>query len=198
VRSKTKFWQMIGRGTRLRPDLFGPGQDKEFFYVFDYCQNLEFFHENPPVSDGAVGESLGVLLFKTRLQLIVALDAPEQTQGDGLEGGTSGLTHQQLRAETAELLRTQVAAMNLNNFVVRPQRRLVEHYATEEAWTKLGPEQVGELAEHVASLPTELPAEDEEASRAHRTHRDAARLRRRGSNVLDLQPRYGGYWDACK
>ena len=35
VRSKTKFWQMIGRGTRLCPDLFGPGQDKEFFYIFD-------------------------------------------------------------------------------------------------------------------------------------------------------------------
>src|SRR5881628_2158617 len=38
VRSKTKFWQMMGRGTRLRPDLFGPGRPKEFFYVFDFCQ----------------------------------------------------------------------------------------------------------------------------------------------------------------
>ena len=47
VRSKTKFWQMVGRGTRLCPDLFGPGEDKEFFYIFDYCQNLEFFSQNP-------------------------------------------------------------------------------------------------------------------------------------------------------
>src|ERR1700694_2614761 len=47
VRSKTKFWQMVGRGTRLRKDLFGPGQDKEFFYIFDFCQNLEFFQQNP-------------------------------------------------------------------------------------------------------------------------------------------------------
>ena len=46
LRSKTKFLQMIGRGTRLRPDLFGPGQDKEFFYIFDYCQNFEFFNQN--------------------------------------------------------------------------------------------------------------------------------------------------------
>ena len=46
VRSKTKFWQMVGRGTRLCPDLFGPGKDKEFFYIFDYCQNLEFFSQN--------------------------------------------------------------------------------------------------------------------------------------------------------
>src|SRR4029077_16514502 len=43
VRSKTKFWQMLGRGTRLCPDLFGPGQNKECFFVFDYCQNLEYF-----------------------------------------------------------------------------------------------------------------------------------------------------------
>ncbi len=43
VRSKTKFWQMVGRGTRLCPDLFGPGKHKEFFYIFDYCQNLEYF-----------------------------------------------------------------------------------------------------------------------------------------------------------
>ena len=47
VRSKTKFWQMIGRGTRLCPDLFGPGQHKEHFLVFDFCQNFEFFNQNP-------------------------------------------------------------------------------------------------------------------------------------------------------
>ena len=52
VRSKTKFWQMIGRGTRLCPDLFGPGKDKEFFYVFDYCQNLEYFSQQLPVYRG--------------------------------------------------------------------------------------------------------------------------------------------------
>jgi type I site-specific restriction endonuclease len=38
----TKFWQMTGRGTRLRPDLFGPGEHKSCFYVFDYCGNFEF------------------------------------------------------------------------------------------------------------------------------------------------------------
>ena len=48
VRSKTKFWQMVGRGTRLCPDLFGPGQDKELFYLFDYCQNLEYFSQDIP------------------------------------------------------------------------------------------------------------------------------------------------------
>ena len=73
VRSKTKFWQMVGRGTRLCPDLFGPGKDKEFFYIFDYCQNLEFFSQNPD-DGGALGESLGKRLFKARLELIGELD----------------------------------------------------------------------------------------------------------------------------
>ena len=65
---------MIGRGTRLRPDLFGPGQPKEFFYIFDYCQNLEFFSQNPETTDGALGESLGKQLFTSRLELISAID----------------------------------------------------------------------------------------------------------------------------
>src|SRR5207344_1488619 len=58
VRSKTKFFQMIGRGTRLRPDLFGPGRHKEFFYVFDWCRNFEFFNQNPYVTDGGGVETL--------------------------------------------------------------------------------------------------------------------------------------------
>ena len=55
--------------------------------------------------------------------------------------------------------------MNLDNFVVRPKRRFVERYAQEEAWKTLVEEQVGELAEHVASLPTELMDDDEDAKR---------------------------------
>ena len=74
VRSKTKFWQMVGRGTRLCPDLFEPGQDKQFFYLFDYCQNLEFFRQNPETTDGSLGDTLGTRLFKTRLELITELD----------------------------------------------------------------------------------------------------------------------------
>jgi type I restriction enzyme R subunit len=73
VRSKTKFWQMVGRGTRLCPDLFAPGKHKEFFYIFDYCQNLEFFNQNPETTEGALSESLGKRLFKTRLELISEL-----------------------------------------------------------------------------------------------------------------------------
>ena len=74
VRSKTKFWQMMGRGTRLCPDLFGPGQDKEYFRVFDYCQNLEFFGANPELKEAGAAKSLSERLFVARLDLVRALD----------------------------------------------------------------------------------------------------------------------------
>ena len=65
---------MLGRGTRLCPDLFGPGKDKELFYVFDYCQNLEFFSQQLPATEGATSESLAKRLFNARLELIGELD----------------------------------------------------------------------------------------------------------------------------
>jgi type I restriction enzyme R subunit len=74
VRSKTKFWQMIGRGTRLCPDLFGPGRHKECFYVFDWCRNFEFFNQNPNLADAAAGDSLAKRLFASRVELIGELD----------------------------------------------------------------------------------------------------------------------------
>lgn len=55
VKSKTKFWQMIGRGTRLCPDLLGLGQDKDGFLIFDFCNNFEFFRVNPKGSEGNLG-----------------------------------------------------------------------------------------------------------------------------------------------
>jgi len=160
VRSKTKFWQMVGRGTRLCPDLFGPGKNKDFFYVFDYCQNLEFFSQNPETTDGALGEALGKRLFKARLEIIAELDkAPPGLVTDIPQDEI------ELRQEIRDLLRSEVAAMNVNNFVVRTQRRLVEKYAKRDAWTVLEPDAMSELARDVAGLPTELEPEDEEAKR---------------------------------
>jgi type I restriction enzyme R subunit len=160
VRSKTKFWQMLGRGTRLCPDLFAPGKHKEFFYIFDYCQNLEFFSQNPETTDGALGESLGKRLFKTRLELISELD--RKLSGVAKEGPEK---ESELRQETTYILRDEVAAMNVENFVVRAKRRLVEKYAKPEAWGELKLEAFAELAHEVAGLPSELEAEDEEAKR---------------------------------
>ena len=160
MRSKTKFWQMVGRGTRLCPDLFAPGKHKEFFYIFDYCQNLEFFSQNPETTEGALGESLGKRLFKARLELISELD--RKLSGVVSEGPEK---EAELRRELAALLQGEVAAMNVENFVVRAKRRLVEKYAKPEAWGELKLEAFTELAQQVAGLPSELEAEDEEAKR---------------------------------
>jgi type I restriction enzyme R subunit len=190
VRSKTKFWQMLGRGTRLCPDLFGPGKDKAFFYVFDYCQNLEFFKQNPETTDGGSGESLGKRLFKARLELIGQLDKSDAAL---LSGGMcdSAMHHGQdaraidlvppkepgivyfgsprtpgeLRCDVADRLRTEVAAMNPDNFVVRPKRRLVERYSQPEVWAAVKENDLAELASEVAGLPSELDPEAEEAKR---------------------------------
>ena len=169
VRSKTKFWQMLGRGTRLCKDLFGPGEDKQNFYVFDFCQNLEFFSQNPKGSEGNAAEALGTRLFKARLQVIAELDtklANAAKTGEKPPPSYGGhLSEEQLRHETASLLHANVAAMKVDNFVVRPQRQYVDKFAKAEAWQHLGPEDFYELTTKVAGLPTELADEDEEAKR---------------------------------
>jgi type I restriction enzyme R subunit len=164
VRSKTKFWQMLGRGTRLCSDLFGPNQHKQFFYIFDYCQNLEFFSQNPNHSDGSTSEPLGTRLFKARLGLIAELDK-KRTEDEKIAEHPAAYTEKGLRDELAEFLHQNVAAMNIDNFVVRPQRKSVEKYAKPEAWQQLGNDDFNELVQNVAGLPTELQDDDEEAKR---------------------------------
>ena len=172
VRSKAKFWQMLGRGTRLRRDLFGPGRHKEFFFLFDYCQNLEYFSQELEKAEGSAGEPLGKRLFVTRLDLMGELDR-QLPANQGLSQvadlptdsyvGPTNLA--ELRASVGALLQNEVAAMNLDNFVVRPARRWVERYARPEAWAKLSEADRWELAREVAGLPSELEPESEEAKR---------------------------------
>ncbi len=162
VRSKTKFWQMIGRGTRLRPDLFGPGRHKQYFCLFDFCQNLEYFNQNLPVKDGAAGESLGRKLFTTRLQLVAGLDRLPAEAGVVREGDGALAA---LRGGVVALLHAEVAGMSLDNFIVRPQRRWVERFAKSDAWQALGDEDIADLSSHVAGLPTSLVDDDELAKR---------------------------------
>jgi type I restriction enzyme R subunit len=171
VRSKTKFWQMVGRGTRLCPDLFGPGLHKEFFYLFDYCQNLEYFSQDIPATEGTVDPSLSKRLFNGRLELIGALDKEEATEARAKvqeqQPPPPGYpeSNAEVRAQVAALLHNEVTAMNLDNFVVRAHRRTVEKYAKAEAWIRLPPEARSELSHEVAGLPTELDPENEEAKR---------------------------------
>jgi type I restriction enzyme R subunit len=161
VRSKTKFTQMVGRGTRLCPDLFGPGKDKEFFYIFDYCQNLEFFSQNPETVEGSAQEPLGKRLFLARLELHQRL---AQAEGGHMKDSPEE-SLPKLRRDFGATLRQEVAAMNVDNFIVRAKRRSVEKYRQESPWTDLKPPDYTELARDVAGLPSELEPEEEEAKR---------------------------------
>lgn len=173
VRSKTKFWQMMGRGTRLCPDLFGPGDDKAFFRVFDYCQNLEFFFgANPEMKDAGAAASLSERLFAARLDLVRALD-DKLSKASGKEdkgvpyNADEGAppSEEEVRADAVAQLCETVAGMNLDNFVVRQRRRTVEKYLKLDAWISIDTEARDELVSQVAPLPTAKRHGTEEAKR---------------------------------
>lgn len=166
VRSKAKFWQMVGRGTRLCKELYGPGQDKKDFFIFDFCQNLEFFSQELEGSEGAVTQPLSQRLFNARLELIALLDQRQQMNGVADEAQQSFvLTEAIIRSDTAALLHSMVAGMSLDNFVVRPQRRWVETWAQPEAWKRPTAEQLAEVATYLSDLPTAVRDDDEDAKR---------------------------------
>jgi len=139
----------------------------QFFYIFDYCQNLEYFSQNPEGSAGSLSESLSTKLFKARLELVGELDV----SGDGslvkevVQHEYDPESERQVQLQVMHLLHTQVASMNLDNFVVRTKRRTVEKFAKKEAWDNLRAEDRQELAYEIANLPTQMERESEEAKR---------------------------------
>jgi type I restriction enzyme R subunit len=166
VRAKSKFWQMLGRGTRLCKDLYGPGADKKNFYVFDFCGNLEFFTQNLPGSEGSVQKSLAERLFEARLGVVTALDqANEQDASQDPEVGAGEKSDRGLRVDLAWNLHQVVAGMNVENFLVRPAREWVDTYGEWDAWRELTPQQAGDIARHLAGLPSATRDDDEDAKR---------------------------------
>ena len=162
VRSKTKFWQMIGRGTRLCPDLYAPDKHKGFFYVFDYCQNIEFFSSDMASDNGSNSDSLNTKLFKSRVDLLAALDRLNQTnqvREDVADYKDS------LRDDTAHYLHQLVASMTLDNFIVRPKRFYVEKFSQADSWASLTDSDINELTTELAGLPSQLTDSEEEAKR---------------------------------
>jgi type I restriction enzyme R subunit len=77
VKSKIKFWQMIGRGTRLCPNLFGEGMDKDHFKIFDFCANFEFFNVNTEGTVATATKSLKERLFLKRVGLLKSMEKGE-------------------------------------------------------------------------------------------------------------------------
>ena len=153
VYSRIKFWQMIGRGTRLCENLFGPDQDKADFRIFDFCGNFDFFKENPDGIEGAATESISSRIFKNRLRLLEGVRAGETEQHDP-EGTLCG--------SLADTLHRDVAAMDLDNFLVRAKRKAVERFAKREEWEQLEEPDVETLESDVAALPNTLDPEKTE------------------------------------
>lgn len=172
VRSKTKFWQMMGRGTRLCSDLFGPGQDKEFFRVFDYCQNLEFFGASPELKEPGAAKSLSERLFAARLDLVRALDRlepPAEGIGAGdqspYDAGDAAPSEAEIRADALKMLKQMIGGLNPDNFIVRQNRRVVEKWSDDQAWSHLGDDEQAELLDAIAPLPSAQHLGTEEAKR---------------------------------
>lgn len=143
VQSRVKFLQMLGRGTRLCKDLFAPDEDKTDFRVFDYCQNFEFFEATPEGAADSLAKPLSQQIFAKRLQLATTLTASQEA------------AEQNYRYYTLDLLHHCVAGMNLDNFMVRPRRQMVERYLQREAWNTLDALQLGELIDQIGPLPSE-------------------------------------------
>ena len=152
VYSKIKFWQMIGRGTRLCHELFGPDDDKQDFRVFDFCFNFDFFRENPEGIEGSSSVPLGTRLFRARVQLLGHVQISDEWDPDAVIKGslTSGL-------------HGEVMAMNRENFIVRMNLESVERFQNLDTWNQLSEGDRLVLHREVAGLPSEIETDDIES-----------------------------------
>ncbi|MDB9516914.1 DEAD/DEAH box helicase family protein [Roseofilum reptotaenium CS-1145] len=141
VYSRIKFNQMIGRGTRLCPELFGPGLDKQEFLVFDLCGNFDYFSQDIAASNAKITESLSAHLFKKRLEL-------SQSVTSALQDSLFNQLHQ------------KVASMPKDNFLVRPHLEKVEEFSQRSRWNHLTEDDREAISQSLASLPDSLPAEN--------------------------------------
>ena len=152
VYSKIKFWQMIGRGTRLCPELFGPGDDKQDFRVFDFCFNFDFFRENPEGIEGRGIVPLGTRLFRSRVQLLTHVQAtPDLDPDTALAGALTTALH------------GEVAAMNRENFIVRMHLEAVDRFRDRTTWEQLSDADREVLQREVAGLPSEVETDEIES-----------------------------------
>ncbi|EQI37337.1 DEAD/DEAH box helicase family protein [Clostridioides difficile Y202] len=154
VRSKTKFWQMIGRGTRLCPDLLGVDMDKERFLIFDFCNNFEFFKFNPKGFEGNKTETLTEKLFNIKVSMVKELQDIKYIEGEYAE----------LRKELLEELITSVKALNEDSYIVRMNLSYVHKYKNENVWSNIGAVAQNEIREYISPLITSY-SDDELAKR---------------------------------
>lgn len=147
VMSKAKFWQMIGRGTRLCPRLID-GEDKSKFYIFDFCGNFEFFRMNQGKPTANMIALQGAIFF-LKAQIIFKLqDIAFQT--DELIDFRKSLV--------ADMVR-KVRELNKDNFAVKQHLRYVERFSEPESYNSLSNQDIYDIKDEVA--PLIIPDEDE-------------------------------------
>lgn len=142
VRSKTKFWQMIGRGTRLCKNLFGDGQDKTRFYIFDYLGNFEFFRQHKEGILGNETQSLSEAIFAKRVRLIHHLQ----------DSAFIDDQYQAIRTGLIETVVQQVNVLNTELVSVKLQLRYIEKYKSTEAFVCLNESDKRDLIDYLAPI----------------------------------------------
>ncbi|MED4572810.1 DEAD/DEAH box helicase family protein [Brevibacillus agri] len=142
VRSKAKFWQMIGRGTRLRKNLFGDGQDKTHFLIFDYLGNFEFFRANKEGLMGNEVQSLSEAIFSKRVRLIHHLQ--HATFVDD--------SYQDIRNDLIRTVHHQINALNTELTAVKMQLQHIEKYKHRDAFVCLSDTDKHNLITYLAPL----------------------------------------------
>lgn len=147
VMSYAKFWQMIGRGTRLCPGLID-GEDKSKFYIFDFCGNFEFFR----MSKGKPTANMIALqgaIFNLQFDIAYKLQALEY-QVDRLIA---------YRNAMVKMMIGKVQELPRENFAVRQHLKYVDLYSVEENYQTLTYEDTLIVREELA--PLILPNDDE-------------------------------------
>ena len=153
VKSKIKFMQMIGRGTRLCPKVFGDADKKEF-YIFDWCNNFEYFSVNSDGANPVAVKSLTERLFVLRLDIAAALQTAEHQEKED---------DRRLHDELKEILHEQVSQLSRARIDVRAHLQTIEPYREREAWVCLSDLDVVELKGIAHLLPR--PKENEAAKK---------------------------------
>lgn len=124
VKSKIKFMQMIGRGTRLSEGVFGD-KDKEEFYIFDWCCNFDYFEKNANGKEAKPSKSLTERLFAIRTDMAFHLQYQKYQ-----EDAYAKTLHDDIKA----LLKEQVAMLSDSHISVRNKWEQVSHFKDDAAW----------------------------------------------------------------
>lgn len=149
VKSFVKFWQMIGRGTRLRLNLFGPGKDKSEFYIFDHYGNFEFFEEEYKEPEDVGGKSLLQTAFEARVSLAKA--ALERNHADAFDVAIA-----QIKADINDLPDDSIA--------VRRNLRIIHQLQQTDQLTKFTAKTQHDLETIVAPLMSARVLRDKHAT----------------------------------